>query len=297
MFLKPVNYTLDYPVLCEQVIARFHEFEGILLSNGIRLNPNGRFMSYKRKIGHYCAEGARKKRKDSRDIKLILQAVYEIEQIITITTALQKHPETNEWKNYLQRLLLDSDFPEKDKKGSPGRDLQFELFTAAICKQAGFPVRLAEPDIIVSHPDMDFCIAAKRIKSLNKVRRRISEAGKQIEPVMNGIICLDLTPIYNPSNAIMLTTRLDEAPIELQKFADGFIQQNSQNIRETIKQHKKVFGLMVFVSAACVSLLTKQSGVAMRTSATNLCHISDSRSEFMRTLVLELGEGEKRAQP
>jgi len=296
MILKPVDYLSDYLVLYEQVIARFNEFENILLSNGIRLNPSGRFMSYKRKLIQYSTEDARKKHKDIRDVRLIYQAVYEIEQIITITTALRRHPETYEWKKHLQRLLLDSDFPEKDKKESPGRNLQFELFTAALFKQAGFPVQLAEPDVVVSHPNMDFCLAAKRIKSLSKIRPRISEAGKQIETVMDGIICLDLTPIYNPSNSILLTTNLDEAPVELQEFANGFIQQNSQNIREIIKRHERVFGLMVFVSAVCFSLVTRQSGVAMRMSATNLCSIADRRSEFMQALIAELAEGKNRNQ-
>jgi len=197
---------------------------------------------------------------------------------------------TPNWKAGVQALLSGSNLPESEKSKTQARDRQFEFYIAALCKRSGLVVQLAEPDIILKHPVMEFCIAAKRIKSPNKLRRRIREAVRQIALVaVDGIICLDLTPAYNPSNAFLIVERPQQATNETQRIADSFIRQNIEKIQGLVDD-RKVFGIMVFINGLFYVPTRPQLGSAARWSATNLCDASDQRYSFFRSFVTDFAK-------
>jgi len=76
----------------------------------------------------------------------------------------------------LRRSLGGAPLPAEESD-SRARDAQFELYVAAVCRQAGVSVELAEPDAIVTTAGVRFGVAAKRVRSPNKVVVRVKEAG------------------------------------------------------------------------------------------------------------------------
>jgi hypothetical protein len=64
--------------------------------------------------------------------------------------------------------------------GDIARDTEFELTVAGLMTMGGVGVGLGGPDAIAAYPDGDVGLAAKRISSLAKVRRRISKGVKQL---------------------------------------------------------------------------------------------------------------------
>ena len=63
---------------------------------------------------------------------------------------------------------------------SPGRDTQFELFMNALLVMGDVPVRIAEPDLKFLYNGQEVGLAAKRVKRLQRLRQRFTEAAKQI---------------------------------------------------------------------------------------------------------------------
>jgi len=101
----------------------------------------------------------------------------------------------------LQKCGSDSSLPQEDSEQSDGRNAQFHLLNTAICKKAGMSPRFAEPDIVCDIQGKSFGIAVKRIKNLNKLEKRISEARDQVKRSgLPGIIAIEITLAVNPTN-------------------------------------------------------------------------------------------------
>jgi hypothetical protein len=71
-------------------------------------------------------------------------------------------------------LLHDSVLPQHDRGQLKGRNAQFELYLAAVGQNAGLvPVQFEEPDITCVIDGIKFVIAAKRVKHLQQLRKRV----------------------------------------------------------------------------------------------------------------------------
>ena len=122
------------------------------------------------------------------------------------------HPTDAEFQHLVKKVLKDSLLPHEDRSKSKGRDAQFELFVAAICQNAGMlPVSREEPDVICNVGDIKFCIAAKRIKNVTSLEKRIRKAADQIKKAgFPGIIALDTCVALNRNNERITTPIPDE---------------------------------------------------------------------------------------
>lgn len=106
-----------------------------------------------------------------------------------------------EFNSLLRLLVKDSALPEGAGKLSKGRDAQFHLLLAATCQNAGLQPQLAEPDIVCKIDGKDFGVAAKRLKSLERLDERIDEGVDQLRRAdMPGVIAIDVTIALNPEN-------------------------------------------------------------------------------------------------
>ena len=76
----------------------------------------------------------------------------------------------------VRRLLDDSVFPQDNLGRSTGRDVQFELFIAAVCQSVGLtPVNYVEPDVTCTVDGFLMGIAAKRLKNLSNLEKRVKK--------------------------------------------------------------------------------------------------------------------------
>lgn len=104
--------------------------------------------------------------------------------------------------------------PANEQQKSRARDLEFELFVAAICRRAGLAVSLREPDIVVDFADSEWAIAAKRLSSPKLAGANVSKAARQIrDSGHHGFVFLDVTRILEPKYEFVTHWRSVEAVI------------------------------------------------------------------------------------
>jgi hypothetical protein len=100
---------------------------------------------------------------------------------------------TVEMKQLLHDALAGAVLPHQDRNPS-ARNIQFQLYIAALFEFSGLPVGLAEPDIIFECTSSKYGIAAKRILSRTQLDRRLKEGKSQLDKAgLKGIIavCFD----------------------------------------------------------------------------------------------------------
>ncbi len=138
-----------------------------------------------------------------------LEAVRDLQQLGFVFDQLQTHHENDEFKTLVKKTLKDSVLPQNDREQSVGRNSQFHLYLAAVCQNAGLhPVTYDEPDVSCTIDGREFSIAAKRIKSLDQLKRHIKKAADQIQGARRpGIIAIELSLAGNPKN-IPIISRL-----------------------------------------------------------------------------------------
>lgn len=135
-----------------------------------------------------------------KQFKYLTEALRETRELFIILS--QESFVTNIPKTELHALVSGQQLAMQDKNTNP-RNMQYQLFLASLFHKAGLEVRLAEPDVkckTTDGKDVEFSIAAKRLKSLKKVETRIRKAWNQIEKHnMPGIIALSVEAAANPN--------------------------------------------------------------------------------------------------
>lgn len=259
---------------------------------GFRVNPSSRFHKYRNAIKD-LRSAARNEiiRTNPVDLELVHQATYEVQQMTYILEELTSPPFSPGWQKKVQMAVSGTALPQDKRTYTPARNAQFELLVATLCKQAGYSIALDEPDVLVDASGLTFGIAAKRIRSVRQLGKRIRGARDQIrQSSRDGIICLDLTGIHNPTNACLITedprAAANTAQVTADRYARG-IQKNPQGLLD----EELVFGLMIHVSCLFFLSRTFQFGNAVRWSATNLCKLSDPRCAVLKELVGTIGRG------
>jgi hypothetical protein len=138
------------------------------------------------------------------------------------------------FRDLVKKCLSDSTLSEDDKEKTPGRDAQFELFVAAVCKHAGLlPVEHREPDVVFTVGNLNYCIAAKRPKSIKAVDNCLRDACDQISrEKLPGFIAIDTSVAFALERDVPPLPELDDiwelirqwrirlSPIDDASFAD-----------------------------------------------------------------------------
>lgn len=117
------------------------------------------------------------------------------------------HGDDLHFQSLIKHMLNDSVLPQDNRGQSKGRDTQFELFVAAVCQSAGLvPVDYEEPDVTCTVDGIKFGIAAKRVKNISNLNRRVKKAAQQCETAqLPGIVALDTCLALNPENERIAT--------------------------------------------------------------------------------------------
>jgi hypothetical protein len=116
------------------------------------------------------------------------------------------------FRDLVEKCLSDLTLPEGEKQNTPGRDAQFELFVAAVCKHGGLlPVEYREPDVVFSIGNLRYCIAAKRPKSIKAIDNCLRDARDQISrEKLPGFIAMDTSVAFAIERDVPPVPELDE---------------------------------------------------------------------------------------
>ena len=284
--LPPFLKTATDEESTNDLITRFDSLCERLQDSGIEVKPGSRFYNYRKVLETFDQVAGTKKAEDI-DFRLLRQANIEVEFLSTIVDELTSKPRPTGWEPAVEKLISGLNLPEQEGKSASPRDFQFELYVAAFSRKAGFGIELSEPDVIVSHPDLTFGIAAKRPKSLKSVERNIKKASKQIDrSMMSGVVAVDLSLAANPRNAYAVT-KGERLSIPLQDwYLNQFIDEYAVRIKSLTSD--SVIGIMVFASATIFSIDHMKIGFAASWRATNLRDKSDQRVQAFYNYISRL---------
>lgn len=186
-------------------------------------------------------------RQDDPQFEIALEAERDITQLAFVFEHLKECPRTDEFVVMIKKLVKDSALPQSDRGHSKGRDVQFELFVAALCQASGLtPVSMEEPDVTCCVSDIKFGIAAKRLKQERNLEPRLSKAADQIANMkLPGIIALDTCIALNRNNERI------SAPISDHEFGrayktalNRFVKDYHTRIQECVRA-KGVRGIVI----------------------------------------------------
>ncbi len=175
---------------------------------------------------------------DSPDFETALEAERDLQVLAFVFENGEAQSPESEFGSLVKAALKDSVLPQDDRTQSKGRDAQFELFVAAICQSAGMhPVARQEPDVTCTVRGVKFAIAAKRLKSLASLGKRVREAALQIQKAaLPGIIALDTSGALNRENKRITKPIPDREFGPLYKHGvDLFITEYHERLQEWVR--------------------------------------------------------------
>jgi len=170
---------------------------------GITPHPQSRLMQ----MHTVLTEAAGIIHRDDPLFETALEAERDMQLLGFVFDQANANGDNGDFQTLVKRVLDDSVFPQDDRGQSKGRDFQFELFVAAVCQSAGLtPVNYAEPDVTCTVDGRTIGIAAKRLKNVSNLDKRVKKASQQIETSqLPGIIALDTCVALNRDNERIVT--------------------------------------------------------------------------------------------
>ncbi len=178
----------------------------------------------------------------------------------------------------LQVVLSGQDGRPSVSDFDPGRDTAFELLLASRCHRAGLQVEIgAVADLVILLNNAELFVECKRLKSNEKIRKRIKNAMKQLHRryktarnplTARGIVALSITDSSNPEHGLMIGHTMEEVSAKVQRHVDHFVTQH-QSLWHQVED-KRTIGILVELSTPSVveseNLLTTCHEVAINNS-------------------------------
>jgi hypothetical protein len=146
-----------------------------------------------------------------------VQACDALDQFVAVIEPLRSCSGLNARLKTVLRASLAQDF-----KPSPAKDMFYELRVAAALKLAGFSVKLAEPDIILSGAGLSkpLAIACKYPSSRQQIHSHVSNGYWQLaRQGLEGVVCVGLDLIVGIEanlQGIMDFRQVEQSPLETQ---------------------------------------------------------------------------------
>ncbi|MBN1360807.1 MAG: hypothetical protein JW993_09455 [Sedimentisphaerales bacterium] len=168
---------------------------------------------------------------DHKQWRIFVQSLKDVQEFWFIIGELGEDLVQPPFLDCLARSLKDAPHPADSGADTPGRNTQFELFLAAIAKRAGLMVSNrggAGADWILNASQERWSLEAKRIKSVEKMKRHIEKAASQIiESQIGGVIAIDLSLACNPDckplSRFFPDSEIDKAHgVRLNAFVDEY---------------------------------------------------------------------------
>jgi hypothetical protein len=261
---------------------------GFLESVGVRVPRSSRLREYLRQLEAACrANGVTVPA--HLDLSKWHRSLTEIDDLDFVARELSQPPKVRGWDRAMRLCLAGGVRRADEVKHSGARDIQFELVTAAMLRRAGFAVELAEPDVLIHYKDGRFGIAAKRPRSIKKLRANICDADKQIgRSGMQGIIAVDLSCVFNRNDAHLVTGSFGAANAYVKQIANEFVRRNAHRVVALVDT-MHTFGFLAHFAAPIFDTATPRLAHARRWTFSNLCSFEDPRTKLLMEIADQLG--------
>jgi hypothetical protein len=248
---QPSFNVVQYPSSAiGEIIKKGKQLEETLDKHGISNVKTSRIGQYLKVLEEFVANDADPKRRANLNWPLFHQALFEINRMSKVVETLLKQNSSSLWLPRIQMLVSGHFSPQTEKQNTTARDIQFELYVAAGCCNAGFEIEPKEPDILVHDFAGDFGIAAKRPKSRKTLEKNIRKGSNQIVASgMDGILAIDLSLIGNPKNEIGVVESREEIGNPVRKVVYDFMENDCATVRSSFVKLPNVFGIFVCASA------------------------------------------------
>ena len=277
----------------DRLLDRLNKTERHLETSGVRVSGSSCFGYYKRALQRLQGIAAGNQTPAiSSDKQLIHDAILECELFVASIEEIARLPEVSGWRQIAAKALGGRVSSRLEKKDTPARDAQFELFLASRARQAGLMVKFEEPDIVLEMPDgKPLSIAVKRVKSASQLERRFREGAKQIKKShLQGIVAVQLAFFEAASpTPSSLPTAMEILREETRRFALTNIGELRRQIDTTW-----TFGLLFFTSRLAHSGSGSWLNVAFSFYSTNICSEVDSRCSLLEAFSRNLEQSSER---
>jgi hypothetical protein len=198
----------------------------------------------------------------------------------------------------LEFVLSGKDGRPSPQDFDPSRDTAFELLIASRCRQAGFDVDIGtRADLLLKYRGISVYLECKRIKSVQKVRKRIKDALKQLhqryktdpEPIKSrGMLTLSITDMVNPEHGLLTGDSSSEVSDKAQRYVDNFILRH-QGLWQKTTDHRSI-GALVEMSVPTMieseNLFTTCHQLAMN----NSCPLQSEDGKILAGIAHKLAE-------
>ena len=226
--------------------------EDTLTQSGLRVSGAGRFAEYKR-----CIERATSHREghvgvNDEDRGVLYRAMIETHELCLIAEELGSGAEVPGWKEKTQ-IALGGKPVAGTQQHDHARDIQFELYLAAVARRSGFEVRLDEPDVICLDEGWGrIALAAKRIQSEGKIERHLRKASSQLEASgIPGLVAVDLTWAVADFGAAREGSSNESIGQSLHNEVQGYVGDQAEKYSQQIDP-RWAYAILVHVVAPCV---------------------------------------------
>ncbi len=187
-----------------EVHTRLQRVKARLAAHGLRWAPTSRFGEFETLAPLFAVKALSPAGVGPREsVDLLLEGNRDFADLAMIVEYLlpPDPPADAALLHRVREVLGGALFPHRDANPATARDAQFELLVAALCRRAGIPTELREPDAVIALPSAHLGIAAKRLRSEKQVRDRVHEGGRQLERAgLVGVVALSLDALYAPDD-------------------------------------------------------------------------------------------------
>jgi len=261
----------------------------ILKNNGIRIQPASRIMQY----CEYLKDCNRNPENISLFINELIkyhQSQFELSIFNLILDQFKNICDIYPWSEYFQEMIGGDYFPQNDNINSRPRNKQFELYIGALLQQAGFKVNLEEPDLTFEIDNYIISLAAKRIKSENKILKNAKNAINQISKNnINGIIALDISQVFNPENNFLITLK-ERAGLN---YLEAIIETFTENYYAKIFKrafNTNSFGLLIYATTLENENDLRTPKCSTKIMFLPLCNKNSKYYNVIKNLAIDIGK-------
>lgn len=227
----------------ENVLENLRESLSKLEGIGIKVHERSRYERIVSEFERALVAKSGRARPEDLDWNLLAEGLCDARELRVILAS--KHVLDQCWLE-LQQITKGTDYPWKDLDTGP-RDLQFQLFTTAVIAHSGFEVSLKEPDVVFVYKDHEYSVAAKRVKSLKNLEKRVREAKNQIIGSNHyGFVALGLSQIARQNTGALLVEKPDVLWEAGEKITNGLMQTELKAVLKKT-QHPAVIGCLVSI--------------------------------------------------
>ncbi|MGD0820980.1 MAG: hypothetical protein ABSA71_09565 [Desulfomonilia bacterium] len=205
-------------------------------------------------LAHYYRNGTLDTAQFKRDFPYQVTALSEAMELMRIHRGLSDLY-SSDLKDKIKFILSGKEGRSSASNFDPSRDIAFELLLASRCRRAGLRIDIGDKaDLVVYYNGIEIFLECKRLKSFDKVNKRIKEALKQLHSryktaqspaSARGLLALSITDLINPEHGLIIGSTVQEIGLLLDRHVDSFIFKN-KNVWQNTSDQRSIGAFIEF---------------------------------------------------